>query len=135
MTGYYRIRLPSRDEQFIDGTMLDPSNGDIILREDQDEMSEEDIEEVLNHEFIHLAIGDLESYLVSGAIDSISGWICLPGEKAHLVFISEKLVIFQLPLLPTLNRLASTAWDKVYRRVELSNYGRKVNKRGMRNDR
>ena len=126
MTGYYRIRLPSRDEQFIDGTMLDPSNGDIILREDKDEISEEDIEEVLNHEFIHLAIGDLEGYLVSGAIDSISGWICLPGEKAHLVFISEKLVIFQLPLLPTLNRLASTAWDKVYKRVELSNYGRKI---------
>jgi len=96
MPGYYRLRLPRADETFIDGTLLDLCARIIVLKEEPGQ-DVEYIEEVLNHEFLHLAILGLEGGLVSEALDSISCWTRGRDDKSHLAFQGRKRFIFQLP--------------------------------------
>lgn len=81
----HAVRLPKpKAERYIDGTMCSFTTNEVILREKKSQGSihmkwkraktEDVIETILEHEFIHLVVFKVEGELVSLAMDKISGW-------------------------------------------------------------
>jgi hypothetical protein len=87
------------DGQIIYTSTIDPCSDEIILVKTRDENGkvcetnkelEDDIEEVLNHEVLHIMLKRVKNYMVSCAMDEISGWCKTPEGKDKIIFLSKK---------------------------------------------
>lgn len=86
----YKIRIARKEETYLDGTMVSPLENEIILKEPEidselGEPIENLIEEILNHEVLHLVICKLEGDIVSSCLDRITFWI-YNGKRWKLTF-------------------------------------------------
>ena len=97
-----KIRLAKRTEPYIKGTMVTPINNEIILKEKKTfkgQPIEDLMEEILVHEFIHIAIYDLfKDEIIAYTIDNLTKWTkdCQGYRMAFIDKKSEK-IIFQTP--------------------------------------
>lgn len=92
------VRICKEEENYIESTMADCVLREVILKEPKwfvkkskknpnGILTEEIIEEILTHEFIHIVVGKLHGDVVSQALDNISLWIELKQKnKAKIVF-------------------------------------------------
>lgn len=104
-----KIRIRKENEKYIPSTMVDCVNKEVILKErkwfikpskkyPEGIPTEEIIEEILNHEFVHIEVGKIEGDVVSQALDRISVWLAFPERKyAKLLFFTKDKVTYQLP--------------------------------------
>lgn len=96
-----RILFDIATKEDMEVTAIDPCIDMIILNrgEDSDEECESEIEEVVNHECLHIIVKRIKSYSVCFRLDKISGWMTSKNKKYKIVFVDKKrrIVIFQLP--------------------------------------
>lgn len=93
------LRIATKEDGHIHTTTIDPCLDEIILVKTKDEDGkvcetnkelEDDIEEVLNHEILHIIVKRLSNYLVCCAMDDISGWCKTEEGKDKIIFLTMK---------------------------------------------
>jgi len=93
------LRVATKEDGHIHTTTIDPCLDEIILVKTKDEDGkvcetnkelEDDIEEVINHEILHIIVKRLNNYLVCCAMDDISGWSKTEEGKDKIIFLTMK---------------------------------------------
>jgi hypothetical protein len=94
------LRIANEEDGQLHTTTIDPCLDEIILVKTKDEDGkicetdkelEDDIEEVVNHEILHIIVKRLKNYLVSCSLDEISGWCKTENElRDKIIFLSKK---------------------------------------------
>lgn len=93
------LRIATDEDGDISTSTIDPCLDEIVLIKTRDENGkicetdkelEDDVEEVINHEILHIIVKRLKSYLVSCSMDEISGWCKTEEGKDKIIFLSKK---------------------------------------------
>ena len=87
------LRIAIDEDGQLPSSTIDPCLDEIILAKtkgETDKEQEDDIEEVLNHEILHIIVKRLKNYLVCCSLDAISGWCKTEEGKDKIIFLSKK---------------------------------------------